>query len=140
MAPISQPSHQREALRIRNEEQLPVYERLGDVRSKAVTQGKIAGILEDRGQLDEALRIRKEEELPVYERLGDVRELIVGRVNLAMVLLRRGREEDRPEALEHLAWAYRAATERGYAEAGQIAEILKVFGLPVPEEGQVGDP
>ena len=34
-----------EALRIRQEEQLPVYERLGDVRSKAVTQGKIADIL-----------------------------------------------------------------------------------------------
>lgn len=30
------------ALRIRTDEQLPVYERLGDIRSKAVTQGKIA--------------------------------------------------------------------------------------------------
>lgn len=33
-----------EALRIRNEEELPVYERLGDVREKAVTLGKIAMI------------------------------------------------------------------------------------------------
>jgi hypothetical protein len=31
-----------EALRIRREEELPVYERLGDVRAKAVTMGKIA--------------------------------------------------------------------------------------------------
>ena len=62
-----------EALRIRQEEQLPAYERLGDVRSKAVTQGQIADILMARGQLDEALRICQEEELPVYERLGDVR-------------------------------------------------------------------
>ena len=62
-----------EALRIRREEELPVYERLGDVRSRAVTMGKIADILYGRGELDEALRIRREEELPVYERLGDVR-------------------------------------------------------------------
>jgi hypothetical protein len=66
-----------EVLRIRLEEELPVYERLGDVRSKAVTQGNIADILQARGQLDEALRIRLEEELPVYERLGDVREKAV---------------------------------------------------------------
>ena len=62
-----------EALRIRREEELPVYERLGDVRERAVTLGKIADILQARGELDEALRIRREEELPVYERLGDVR-------------------------------------------------------------------
>ena len=37
------------------------------------TMGKIADILQTRGELDEALRIRREEELPVYERLGDVR-------------------------------------------------------------------
>ena len=35
--------------------------------------GKIADILQARGETDEALRIRQEEELPVYERLGDVR-------------------------------------------------------------------
>ena len=66
-----------EALRIRREEELPVYERLGDVRSTAVTMGKIADILQARGQLDEALRIRREEQLPVYERLGDVRSTAV---------------------------------------------------------------
>ncbi len=43
------------------------------MRSKAVTQGKIAEILQARGELDEALRIRREEQLPVFERLGDVR-------------------------------------------------------------------
>ncbi len=34
-----------EALRIRTEEQLPVYEKLGDVRSRAVTMGQIGDIL-----------------------------------------------------------------------------------------------
>ena len=53
-----------EALRIRREEQLPVYERIGDARSRAVTMGKIADILQSRGEVDEALRIRREERAP----------------------------------------------------------------------------
>jgi len=44
---------------------------------RAVTMGKIADILQARGQLDEALKIRTDEELPVYERLGDVRSRAV---------------------------------------------------------------
>ena len=94
-----------EALRIRKERELPVYERLGDVRSRAVTMGRIADILRDRGQLDEALRIRKEEELPVYERLGDVRSLLVGRANLALLLLTRNQSSDRDEAQRLLCLA-----------------------------------
>jgi tetratricopeptide (TPR) repeat protein len=43
-----------EALRIYQFDLLPILERLGYERSKAITQGKIAGILQDRGQLDEA--------------------------------------------------------------------------------------
>jgi tetratricopeptide (TPR) repeat protein len=41
-----------EALRIRQEEQLPVYERLGDVRERAVTLGRIADVYQARGQWD----------------------------------------------------------------------------------------
>jgi len=37
-----------EALRIRQEEQLPVYERLGDVQSKTITMKKIADLLQAR--------------------------------------------------------------------------------------------
>src|SRR5258705_4833398 len=49
----------------------PLFGSLGDVRSRAVTLGKIADVLAGRGETDEALRIRREEELPVFERLGD---------------------------------------------------------------------
>ena len=66
-----------EALRIRQQEQLPVYERLGDVREKAVTMGKVADILQARGQLDEALARWQSECQPVFERLGLQRELEV---------------------------------------------------------------
>ncbi len=47
------------------------------------------------------------------------------------MLLKRGREEDHREALEQLVWAYQAAAQRGYQEAGQIADILRQLGLPV---------
>ena len=79
-----------EALRIRREEELPVYERLGDVHSRAVSMGQIADILEGRGETDEALRIRREEELPVYERLGDVRSRAVTMGRIADILEGRG--------------------------------------------------
>ncbi len=79
-----------EALRIRIEEELPVYEQLGDVRSRAITQGQIADILATRGELDEALRIRTEEELPVFEQLGDVRSRAVTQSKIADILATRG--------------------------------------------------
>ena len=79
-----------EALRIRTEEELPVYERLGDVRARAITHGKVADILQARGGLDEALRIRSEEELPVYERLGDVHSLAVTQSDIADIFALRG--------------------------------------------------
>ena len=83
-----------EALRIRREEELPVYERLGDVRSRAVTLGQIADVLAARGETDEALRIRREEELPVYERLGDVRSRAVTLGKIADVLAARGETDE----------------------------------------------
>jgi tetratricopeptide (TPR) repeat protein len=78
---IAQIAYQRgdydEALRIRREVELPVYERLGDMRSIAVTWGFIADIAYQRGDYDEALRIRREVELPVYERVGDTRAIAI---------------------------------------------------------------
>ncbi|MBM5817934.1 MAG: CHAT domain-containing protein, partial [Cyanobacteria bacterium K_Offshore_surface_m2_239] len=42
-----------------------VFEEEGAVRERAVTMGKIADVLQQRGESEEALRIRREEELPV---------------------------------------------------------------------------
>lgn len=75
-----------EALCIRQEEELPVYQKLGNVKSVAVTQGQIADILQARGQLDEALRIRQEDELPVYQKLGDVRSVAITQGKIADIL------------------------------------------------------
>ena len=76
---------------------------LGDVRSVAVTRGRIADILQARGELDEALRIRREQ-IPVYERLGDERSLFVTREKIADILLACGELDEarsiRPSAAD----------------------------------------
>jgi hypothetical protein len=118
-----------EALRIRREEELPVYERLGDVRGRAVTMGKIADVLQRRGELEEALRIRREEQLPVYERLGDVRELLVCRAKLALTYLKRNQPGDREIAADLLHLALQAAEAMRIPDAEQIRSILQREGL-----------
>ena len=120
-----------EALRIRREEEIPVYERLGDERSLAITRGKIADILATRGDLDEALRIRSEEQIPVYERLRDVRSLAIARGKIADILQARGdldealrirREEEIP-VYERIGDVRELAITRG-----KIADILQARG------------
>ena len=109
--------------------EVPLHERLGNQRSRAITMGQIADILKDRGQLDEALRIRQEEQLPVYERLGDVRSLLVCRTNLAQIYAARGYEVDRPKVETLLREAYSAARNMQLPESLQIAEIYQhIFG------------
>lgn len=120
-----------EALRIRSEKELPVYEESGDVRGIAVTQGKIADILRVRGQFDEALRIRSEEELPVYEALGDVRGIAITQSKIADILQSRGQFD---EALRIYAGkALPTLAELGDVHSvivtqEKIADILKVRG------------
>jgi hypothetical protein len=60
-----------EALRIRREITLPVYERLGDTRSAAVTWGNIADIAYQRGDYDEAA-VLQHKRLEVNKQLGDL--------------------------------------------------------------------
>src|SRR5271155_2509289 len=78
-----------EALKIRNEEQLPVYERLGDVRSRAVTMSKIAEIFQARGQLDEALAINLDR-LNISEALGEIEGIAHVKFRCAAIRLERG--------------------------------------------------
>ncbi|HTW69362.1 MAG TPA: hypothetical protein VME47_05700, partial [Acetobacteraceae bacterium] len=112
-------------------EQLPVYERLGDVPSRAVTMGQIADILQARGALDEALRIHREEELPVYERLGDVRERALTMSRIADILQARGALDEalRIRREEELPVYERLGDVRSRAVTmGRIADILQVRG------------
>src|SRR5262249_41509144 len=102
---------------------------LGDVRSRAVTLGQVADILQARGELDEALRIRREEELPVYERLGDVFSMVRARGRLALTYLARAHPRDREAAADLPALALRDAERLRIPEAEQIRRIQRKHGL-----------
>jgi hypothetical protein len=91
--------------------------------------GKVADILQARGEVDEALRIRREEVLPAFEKLGDVRLLLVGRANLALLYLRRGQPGDRDLAANLLRLARSAAESLRIPEAAQIESIQLKWGL-----------
>ena len=120
-----------DALRIRQEEELPVYDRLGDVRERAVAMGKIADILQARCQLDDALRIRQEEQLPVYDRLGDVRSRAVTMGKIADILQSRGQLDEALRILgkELLPVFDRLGDVRARAVTmGKIADILQDRG------------
>ncbi|MFD2233225.1 hypothetical protein ACFSNB_05350, partial [Phaeospirillum tilakii] len=116
------------ALKIRQEEELPVYDRLGDVRSRAVTMGQIADILMARGELDAALKIRQEEELPVYDRLGDNDGIAAVRFNCAQILLaKEGLTEGNAQALvEDLAESFSRLQKSGRADG--LVAVGTLFG------------
>ena len=128
-----EPAEGGEALRIRREEELPVYEQLDDVRSRAVTLGKIADILYQRGELDEALRIRREDVLPVFEQLGDVRSLLIGRTNLAVTLLQKDATANGAEIRALLCTALTDAKRLELPEAQSIADIIEENGIDCSE-------
>jgi len=119
-----------EAMRIRLDEVLPVFERLGEVRERAVTLGKIADIHMARGELDEAIRIRQDEELPVFERLGEVRFLLAARANLALIYLERAHADDRERAAELLRLARRDTEAMHVPDAEEIRMIQQLYSLP----------
>jgi len=112
-----------EALRIRREEEIPVYEKLGDVRERAITMGQIADVLQARGNLDEALRIVRDEALAPLDRLGD-RNATSARLHLARLLLKRGSGRDRSEAREVLDHALAEAGRSGLASEVAIRREL----------------
>ncbi|MCV6637066.1 hypothetical protein, partial [Candidatus Albibeggiatoa sp. nov. NOAA] len=124
-----------EALRIRQQEELPVYERLGDVRSKAVTMGQIADILQSRGQLDEALSTQ-ENVLKICEQLNDTQGLLVTKTKIAMLLMefKPPYRSRRLEANQLLCEALHAAQQMRIPEAEQIADILRGYGMGCLEQ------
>jgi hypothetical protein len=73
-----------EALRIRREEELPFFERLGDVRSLLVCRWWIATILNKRGRPED----RAEIERLLRQALGDARRLRIPEAGQIEVLMR----------------------------------------------------
>ena len=128
-----------QALRIRQQDELPVFQRLGDVRSTAVTMGKIADILHARGDLDQALRILRDEVQPAFERLGAVRETAVTMGKIADILHARGdldqalriRQEEQLPVFQRLGDVRETAVTMGkighvLAQRGDLAGARKL--------------
>jgi hypothetical protein len=98
--------------------------------------GKIADILQSRGDFDEALRIWREEVLPVYERLGDAQGRSATSQRIASALLNtggieKGRIQEIYEALaESFDIALKLRAPEGIAGVGaMLAQVMAIGGL-----------
>ncbi len=108
-----------------------IFRSISDRRGEALAAGRLADILESRGELDEALRIRSEEELPTYERLGDARSKAMTQGKIADILRVRGRLDEALRIFreEVLASFERLGDVRSKAVTqGRIADILQLRG------------
>jgi tetratricopeptide (TPR) repeat protein len=112
---------------------------LGDVRERAITMGRIADVLQGRGELDRALEIRNEEELPAYDHLGDARERAITMGKIAEILRARGQldeaikihNEEQLPVYDRLGEVRERAITLGriadiLQERGQLDEALKI--------------
>src|SRR5208337_4616147 len=119
-----------EALRVLREEQLPVYERIGDARGRSATLFKIASALLDAGGL-EAGRVQEiddalAESFGIAVRLGQPDGVgTVGAV-LAQVLAVGGHHDDALDVLNQAEAAFRKLGDgRG---VGHVQELRKLIG------------
>jgi hypothetical protein len=123
-----------EALRIRQEEELPVYERLGDVHSRAVTMGQIADILQQRGETDEALRIYTDEYMPMARLAQDMDLIAHSCFSCAQLRLNRGglQKGEAQMIADELAESYRLNQQLqrvdGIAIVGALLDALTAAG------------
>ncbi|MCP3972747.1 MAG: hypothetical protein GY717_20985 [Rhodobacteraceae bacterium] len=132
------------ALRIREREQLPVYEALGDKHSIAVTKGKIADILQMRGNLDGALAMHLER-LATAEAMQDLDGMVHVRFSCAQIRLQRGDHEQGGMQLiyEDLDEAFGGARQLKRPDAiGAIgvllAQVLAMGGAKSPAHAPRG--
>jgi glycosyltransferase involved in cell wall biosynthesis/tetratricopeptide (TPR) repeat protein len=117
------------ALRIRREEELPLYKKTSNVRGQAITRGRIADILEIRGKHDEALNVHQEL-LSVYEELQDVRERAVTMGRIADLHQARGKLDEALRLRQEVLPVYEELKDR-HAQAvtwGRIADVLEEQG------------
>ena len=118
-------------LKIRREEELPVYEELGDMRLYALTKGEIAATLTLQGDIPAALSIRREKELPIYERLGLDRLAVVTKGQIADLLFEQGQLEEALRIFQEevLPWFEQAGDVHSRAVTlGRIADVHMAQG------------
>lgn len=115
-----------EALVILTEEILPHFTETGDVREKAITQGRIADVMFAQGQLDDAMALQAER-LPVVTELGDDEGIAHVLFSMANIRLARGEHEsgNLQQIYEELAEAFQLSCRHGQPDAiGGIGMLL----------------
>ncbi len=110
--------------------ELPFHQRRGSEHAAAVTWGRIADVLEVRGELKEALGIRIKEQLPVFARLEDLRGAAIAAGKVAEILETQGQLDEALQIRESQLSAFaRLGDDRWWAIAkGRIAAILVMRG------------
>jgi hypothetical protein len=93
-----------------------------------LTLGKIASLLEARGEMDRAIRIRRKEVLPNLEHLGLARDLAVERSLLALTHRRRSLPGDREAAVALLHLALSEALRMRLPETARNRSALDEIG------------
>jgi tetratricopeptide (TPR) repeat protein len=132
-----------QALRVRREQELPIYEQLGDTRAQTVVLGEIADLLTVIGRTDEAGRVLEEQMLPRADRLGDAR--LQARASSKALQLRRGRSsapevrqaESKPASA---APARKPAPAPASAPASVSAPVGRTEDAPVSPGGPMSVP
>jgi tetratricopeptide (TPR) repeat protein len=110
---------------------LPIYEKLGDTKSKAMTLGRIADILEESEQFEEALHLYETEVLPIYKADQDVLSIAMTKSKIADILQTQGQLDEALQIrlIEVLPNFEKRNDPRLIAvEKGKIAEILQAYG------------
>lgn len=141
-----------QALHIYQNECLPRFHQLSDLRNEAMTQGQIAEILMLKGQYTQALQIRENKELPTYQMLGDQRDITLTQGKIADIFFRMGmwkqaeyiwREVVIP-VMKQLDDAREVAIFKGkiadiLIARRQFDEALKLLKEAIPELEKTGD-
>jgi tetratricopeptide (TPR) repeat protein len=118
---------------IRQDVELPVFERLGDIRETAVTWGKIADIAYQRGDYDEAAQLQRKR-LEANKQLGDLDGIAAADWGLATIDLAR---KDYQSALPRLIESFQIFSQLQRPDG--IAVVGMTLGQLLMASGQADD-
>ncbi|MDR7120630.1 tetratricopeptide repeat protein [Rheinheimera soli] len=110
-----------DALSVYESQCLPLFTKLDDVHSIAVTYSCIADIKESRGDLNEALDIRLKLELPVHQKLGDKRGVAMTQLKIADAYIALGKIDTALDILSN-------DSIPGFQQFGDARDVALAYG------------
>ncbi|MFO0891505.1 MAG: hypothetical protein U0790_20480 [Isosphaeraceae bacterium] len=94
------------------------------MHSKAVTMGRIADVLQARGEQEEALRIWRDEVLPAFQKLRNPQLIAQAQIRLGFLSFESGQSEEGAKMLVEALQNARRADDRA-----TVAYLEKLFGI-----------